>query len=218
MKLRAYARKIGISYITAYRHFKSGILKGVQLPTGTIIVEENETKEELKSKNIHVALYARVSSSENKDNLKTQLERLKNYATAKGYIISKEVSEIGSGLNPNRKKLIALLKDNKYDIIIVEHKDRLARFGTELLDIVLNQVNRKIEIINQVDNETEDTIQDLVSIITSFSARIYGQRRSKRKTEQIIQNLKLNKTTKKNAKKETPNKKKEEAKESVKIN
>ena len=203
MKLKDYANKLGISYITAYRHFQSGSLKGFQLPTGTIIVEEKETKEELKKTNTKAALYARVSSSENKDNLKTQLDRLRTYAGAKGYTIVKEVGEIGSGLNPKRKKLISLLSDDKYDIIIVEHKDRLARFGTELVELLLNKLDRKLEIINQTDNETEDIIQDLISIITSFSARIYGQRQSKRKTEQIIKELK----SERNASNKKPNKK-----------
>lgn len=103
MKLSAYAKKIGVSYLTAYNYYKSGIIKGTQLPTGTIIIEDNLPV--VQKQYNKVALYARVSSSENKDNLKTQLDRLRTYATAKGYTISKEVSEIGSGLNSNRKKL-----------------------------------------------------------------------------------------------------------------
>lgn len=76
-------------------------------------------------------LYARVSSSQNKDNLDSQTERLRQYATLSGYNVVKEVKEIGSGLNEDRKRLNTLLsKDlNSFDYIIVEHKDRLTRFG-----------------------------------------------------------------------------------------
>lgn len=189
MKLSAYAKKIGVSYRTAYTYFQTGVIKGTQLSTGTIIIDEQNTEKTQKNR---AALYARVSSSENKNNLKTQLERIKSYSIAKGYTIVKEVSEIGSGINSTRKKLTALLQDKSYDIIVIEHKDRLARFGTEYIDILLNQLGKKIEIINKVNTETEDLTQDLISIITSFSARIYGQRRSKRKTEKIIKSLQKN--------------------------
>jgi predicted site-specific integrase-resolvase len=82
------------------------------------------------------AIYAKVSSSENRDNLERQAERLTHYAIAKGYKVVKVVKEIGSGLNDNRKKLEQLLMTSGYDILIVEHKDRLARFGTHYLDVL----------------------------------------------------------------------------------
>lgn len=188
MKLSAYAKKIGVSYLTAYLYWKKGLLKGKQLQTGTIIIQEEETTQAIQTQP-RVVLYARVSSSENKDNLKTQLERLKTYAASKGYNIVKEITEIGSGLNDTRKKLIAQLQKKDWDIIIVEHKDRLARFGVELVEVLLKQLGKHIEIINQVDDKKENIIQDLISIITSYSAKIYGLRRSKRKTETIIKQL-----------------------------
>lgn len=198
MKLSAYAKKIGVSYLTAYRYFKTGIIQGKQLSTGTILIEDN-TEEKTIEKQVEkynkcsstkkVALYARVSSSENKDNLDSQLQRIRTYSIAKGYTVIKEVAEIGSGVNSSRKKLLKLLKNNDWEILIVEHKDRLARFGIEIIENLLEQLNKKIEIINIVTTDTEDIIQDLVSIITSFSAKIYGKRRTQRKTEAIIDSL-----------------------------
>ena len=92
-------------------------------------------------------------------------------------------------MNDNRPKLNQLLKDNSYDVIVIEHKDRLTRFSFNYINTLLENQNRKIEIINNADYDRADLIQDFVSVITSFCARIYGNRRSKRKTEQIIKEL-----------------------------
>jgi putative resolvase len=186
MKLSDYAKQLGVSYQTAWNHFKADKIPYPtrKLPSGTIIVDY------CSSPNSNtVAIYARVSSSENKENLERQAERLSNYAIAKGYKIQYVVKEIGSGLNDNRKKLENLLTKEDFGILLVEHKDRLARFGTHYIDILLKRCNVKLEIINQAENSQEDLMNDLVAIVTSFAARLYGQRRGKRKTEKIIQEL-----------------------------
>ena len=188
MKLSEYAKRNSITYRTAFTHWKKGYLKGKQLPSGTIVIENEDS--ELKNDNkIKAILYARVSSSMNKSNLESQMERLKSYAYAKGYIIQKEIKEIGAGLNDNRKGLTGILQKSDWNIIIVEHKDRLVRFGLSYMQLLLERNKQKIEIINETNSDKEDLIQDFVSIITSFTARLYGQRRSKRKTEKIIEEL-----------------------------
>ncbi len=107
--------------------FKDGKLHNArQLPTGTIVVLEDETNN-FSNKNV-VAIYARVSSHENKDNLESQINRLKEYAIAKEYQIEHVVGEIGSGVNDARPKLIQLLNKGGYSILLVEHRDRLTRF------------------------------------------------------------------------------------------
>jgi len=185
MKLNEYAKLNSLTYRTAYNHWKAGYITGKQLKSGTIVILD----ESLKLIENNVILYARVSSSENKDNLESQLNRLRDYANAKGYIIKKEIKEIGSGLNDKRQQLENILKSNDWNILIVEHKDRLARFGTNYLNILLEKDNKKIEIINNTEEKNDDLMQDFVSIITSFTARLYGLRRSKRKTEKIIKEL-----------------------------
>ncbi|XEY28930.1 hypothetical protein UABHE_004535 [Candidatus Uabimicrobium helgolandensis] len=72
---------------------------------------------------------------------------------------------------------------------MVEHKDRLARFGLNCIEILLAKENKKIEVINKTSGDKEDLMQDFVSIITSFCARLYGLRRNKRRTEKIIKEL-----------------------------
>src|SRR5690242_501303 len=116
MKLSAYARKVGISYKTALTWYHAGKIKGQQMDTGTILIDED------KPINPEVtAVYARVSSSENRDNLATQADRLVNYCMAKGYRIERIVKEVGSGVNDGRPKFLALLADPTVTRIVVEH-------------------------------------------------------------------------------------------------
>lgn len=194
MKLSDYARKIGISYRTAWRWYRSGRLKGYQAETGTIIITEPLPDVIAPTPEKKVAIYTRVSASENKDNLETQAKRLMDYSAAKGYQIAAIVKEIGSGVNDTRPKLIKLLTDPTMTLIVVEHKDRLTRFGFNYIEKLLAMQGRRIEVINWevinwVETGKEDLIQDFVSIITSFCARLYGERRSKRKRERIILEL-----------------------------
>jgi predicted site-specific integrase-resolvase len=181
MKLSDWAKKQGISYKTAWRLYKQGHIKGYQLPTGTIIIEEEQRREHRK----RCIIYARVSDHQSKDNLERQAERLKDYAMAKGYQIVDVVKEIGSGVNDRRAKLQKTLKRNDYDILLVEHKDRLTRFGFNYLQTLLEKCNIKIEVVNKVDDDKHDLIQDFISIIYSFSARIYGIRKGREKARKI---------------------------------
>lgn len=186
MKLSEYAKKTGISYQTAWRMWKRGQLNAYQLPTGTVVVK---IEDETTSVDLIACIYARVSSAENKKNLEAQAQRLTNYAIARGYRIYKVVKEVGSGLNDNRKQLAKILVDDNYNILIVEHKDRLARFGTNYLSLLLEKTGKKLEIVNLADNSKDELMQDLIAIITSFCTRLYGLRRSKRKAEKIIEQL-----------------------------
>jgi putative resolvase len=186
MKLSQYAKQQGISYRTALRWFKDGTIKGYQAPSGTIIVTIDEQASSQVQK---VAIYARVSSSENKSNLESQAERLVAYCTAKGYQVAKVVKEIGSGVNDSRPKFLSLLEDQSISLIVLEHKDRGTRFGFRSIETLLRGQGRNIEVVNHAENGTEDLLADLVSIIDSFCARLYGQRRAKRKTEKIVVEL-----------------------------
>lgn len=187
MRLKEYAKHLNIHYRTAWNHFKKGLIPGAyQLPSGTIIVPEQETE----SLHKNVAVYCRVSSSQNRTNLKSQSERVEQYCLAKGYTIQKVVQEVGSGINEQRKKFLALLRDQSIDLIVVEHQDRATRFGFHYLQAMLQEQGRNIEVINQVHESKQELMQDLIAIITSFTARYYGQRRAKRKTEKIVQELK----------------------------
>ena len=166
MKLSQWAKKLGISYKTAWRMYKRGeIPNDIKLPTGRVIVlEEDKVVEENT-----VAIYCRVSDNNSKDNLERQAERLKEYAIAKGYKIKHIVKEVGSGVNDARPKLLKLLNQRDYQILLVEHKDRLTRFGFNFIKNWLENTGRKVEVVNEAQDDVSDLMQDLVAIIYSFS-------------------------------------------------
>jgi len=187
MKLSKWAKIQGIGYRAAWNHFTLGLIPGAyKLNSGAIIVPDAQKITNIQE---HVVCYSRVSSSQNKDNLISQSKRIMDFCSAKGWIVSEDVREIGSGLNDNRKKLLKVFTDKKATKIVVEHKDRLTRFGFNYIDALCKSFNCEIIIINPATTDKEDLIQDFTSIITSFCAKIYGQRRSKHSTEKIIKSL-----------------------------
>jgi predicted site-specific integrase-resolvase len=182
MRLSAYAKKMGVSYKTAFRWWKAGKLDAYQLDTGTVIVREPAQPQEAAQ----VALYARVSSADQKEDLERQMQRLKDYAASKGYQVSKTVNEVASGLNDNRPKLIKLLTDLSIGVIIVEHRDRLTRFGFNSIEQLMQTQGRRIEVIFPSDTDN-DLVDDFIAVITSMASRIYGRRTSKRRAAKIKQ-------------------------------
>jgi len=96
------------------------------------------------------------------------------------------VKEVASGVNDNRPKLKALLGKRDFDILLVEHKDRLTRFGFGWFESLCPF---QLEVVNVAESDTHDLMEDLVAILTSFSARLYGQRRGRKKTEAAIKAL-----------------------------
>lgn len=188
MKLSEYARRNGIIYRTAWEHFRKGLIPNArQLPTGTIVIDEQVAQ---SNKDEYTIVYSRVSSSQNKDNLQSQSKRLVDFCNAKGWGVDAVVSEIGSGLNDGRRKMLRILDEGKCTRLVVEHKDRLTRFGFRYIESLCRHIGCDLVVVNVVDDDKEDLIQDFVSVITSFCARIYGKRRSKRKTEKLIEELK----------------------------
>lgn len=192
IKLSKYAKEKGIHYNTAMNHFKAGKIAGaIQRETGSIYVPSDwDIKPTFKEKTC--VLYARVSSSENKDNLISQLERLRSYANAKGYTIINEYKEIGSGLNDNRKILTSILERNDFQIIVVEHKDRLTRFGFNYIQSLLKTNNRLVDVSNLVEEKDASLVEDLISIIYSFSARMYGLRKGTKTTKKLLSVIREN--------------------------
>lgn len=186
MKLSEYAKKNSIGYRTAWRYFHRGLIPNARrLPSGTIIIDEEEIPVK-NSKEEYTVIYARVSSSENKSNLESQAERLENFCTAKGWIVNQVVKECASGLNDSRPKLIKILQERKATRLVIEHKDKLTRFGFNYIKVLFPEC--EIVVVNKAE-DNKDLFEDFISLVTSFCTRIYGRRRSKKKTEEIIKSL-----------------------------
>lgn len=163
--------------------FQTGKLpiRSEQLPTGTILVYPEQPEAQQRN----IVLYARVSSSDQKEDLQRQLQHLRDYAASQGMHIVEEVQEIGSGLNGHRKKIHKLLRNASITDIVVEHRDRLARFGVPLLESALDAAGRKIIVINDTEYK-DDLVQDFVDVMTSMCARIYGKRSAKNKAKKAL--------------------------------
>ena len=188
MKLSQYAKRIGVTWRTAYSYFKGGSIQGAyQLPSGTIIVPDEVSADSVE----HIVVYARVISAENKSNLESQADRVVQFCNARGWCVHEVVKECASGLNDSRPKLQKILKTRQATKIVVEHKDRLTRFGFEYIKTLFPEC--EIVVVNVVEDKN-DLMQDFVSLVTSFCARLYGQRRTKRNTEKLIQSLNENHT------------------------
>src|SRR6266568_9240111 len=192
MKLSTYAKQLGISYSTAWRMWKRGEIAGYQLASGTVIVTQPEQESHVIRK---VAIYARVSNSENKKNLDTQAERLVAWCTLQGWSVVQVVKECGSGVNDQRPRFLALLADLSITHIVVEHKDRASRFGVAYIQTLLAVQKRELVVVNTADTVEDDLMGDFVAIITSFAARLYGRRRAKRKTALVLAALQQKGTT-----------------------
>ena len=182
MKLRVWAKKQGISYKTAWRWWADGKLPvpAEQMPTGTVIIRDEDASVVAGA----VALYARVSSADQRNDLDGQLGRLAVYAAEQRMTVVKAVGEIGSGLN-HRPKLMKLLADPTVASIVVEHRDRLMRFGFEYVESALRAQKRQVIIMNPGEVK-DDLVQDMIEVLTSFCARLYGRRWARHKAEKAV--------------------------------
>ncbi|QBI54074.1 IS607 family transposase [Streptomonospora litoralis] len=181
MKLTEWARKQGVSYRSALNWFHAGTLPVAarQLATGTILVEEPVTT------GGRAAAYCRVSSAGRKPDLERQAGRVAAACTERGITLDQVVTEVGSGLNGNRPKLHALLRDASVSVIVVEHRDRLARFGTEHVESALAASGRSLVVLD--DSEVDDDlVRDITEVLTSMCARLYGKRSAGKRAAQGV--------------------------------
>lgn len=191
IKISQAAQILSITPLTIRRGIYAGKIPSIKTDTGRVFIPmswiNQQTGKSIPNQNIKCAIYSRESSSENKAALESQTNVLKQYASAKGYQIVSITQEIASGLNDDRQKLKRLLVKKDFDVLLVEHKDRLTRLGFKWFEQLCPF---KIEVINTAETETQDLMEDFVSIITSFCARLYGQRRGRIKTEKVIEAIK----------------------------
>ena len=148
------------------------------------------TQERKTKKDLNVIGYARVSSKKQSDDLDKQVNNLKLYLDNK-YQTYEIITDIGSGINYTKKGLQLLIeKINKkeVDIIVVLYKDRLLRFGFELIEYFARINNVKIEVLDKINKtQDEELVEDLIQIITVFSCKIQGKR--KNKTKELLEDF-----------------------------
>lgn len=189
-KPKEFAEMIGVSVKTLQRWDKEGKFKAYRTPTDRRYYTYKQYVDYMgdgNSKHGKTVIYARVSMSNQKDDLQNQVEYLKQYANAKGIIVDEVFEDVGSGLNYNRKKWNKLIEDcmlGSIKTIIVAHKDRFIRFGYEWFERFLKSNGVEIIVVNNEKASPEqELINDLISIIHVFSCRIYGLRKYKKQIE-----------------------------------
>ena len=132
-----------------------------------------------------MVVYARVSSHDQRHDLDRQVARLTEWATASGHAVGEVVTEVGSGLNGKRAKLRRVLSDPAAGVVIVEHRDRLARFGTEYLEAALAAQGRKI-VVTDPGETSDDLVRDMIEVLTSLCARLYGRRGARNRAMRAV--------------------------------
>jgi putative resolvase len=120
-------------------------------------------------------LYARVAAHDQRADLDRQVARLSGWAAGQGIGVAEVVCEVGAGMNGRRPKLARLLADPTVAMIVVEHRDRLARFGVEYLEAALGAQGRQVVVIDPSET-TDDLVRDMVEALTSLCAQLYGRR------------------------------------------
>jgi putative resolvase len=172
MKLAVWARANGVHPQTAYRWFRQGTMPvpARRLPSGTILVDAPGSPPSGR-----VVLYARVSAHDQRADLDRQVARLAAWATGQGMIVAEVVREVGAGVDSKRPRLRRLLADPHATTIVVEHHDRLARFGVEHLEAALSAQGRRLLVVDPRET-SDDLMQDMIEVLTGFCARLYGRR------------------------------------------
>ena len=188
LSIKEASEFLGVSIDTLRRWEKAGKITSSRTSGGH---RRYEKKDLIKLKGYNTQenritiAYCRVSSSDQKDDLQRQINNVSNYCVARGYQF-KVISDLGSGLNYNKKglkELIELICSNSVERLVINYKDRLVRFGFEMIEQLCSIYNVKIEIINHTEDKTyeEELVDDVLSVITVFSARLYGSRSRKAK-------------------------------------
>jgi putative resolvase len=172
MTLAEWARANGVHPQTAYRWFRQGTMPvpARRLPSGTILVDTPGSPPGGR-----VVLYVRVSAHDQRADLDRQVARLTAWATNQGMVVADVVREVGAAVNGKRPRLRRLLADPHATTIVVEHQDRLARFGMEHLEAALAAQGRRLLVVDPGES-TDDLMRDLIDVLTEFCARLYGRR------------------------------------------
>ena len=181
MNLTDWARQNGIHPQTAYRWFRNGTLPVPARRVGprTVLIETDPASP------AGVALYARVSSHDQRSDLDRQLGRLVAWAAEHQLAVTHTVAEVGSGMNGARPKLRRLLSDRTVRCIVVEHRDRLARMGSEYVEAALLGAGRRLVVVDPAEVE-DDLAGDMTEVLTSLCARLYGRRSARTRANRAL--------------------------------
>ena len=184
MNLTEWARLQGIHPQTAYRWFREDRLPvpAVRVSSRSVLVAPDATLSPARG---GFGVYARVSSHDQKADLDRQVARLTQWAAQAGTPVVRVEAEVGSGMNGARAKIRRLLADPKVQAVVVEHRDRLGRMNTELVEAALSAHGRRLVVLDP-DEADDDLVRDMTEVLTSFCARLYGRRSARNRAEKAL--------------------------------
>ena len=182
--LKEAKKLLGVTTRTIQRWDKEGKIRVVRTVGGRRRIPESEIKRILGLREERVVVgYARVSSTTQKDDLERQKQLVHSYAKDRGYGEIQILSDVGSGLNENRKgflRLLEMVTERKVSKVIVVYEDRLTRFGFETLRRMFQAFGTAIEVINSGEKAPqEELVEDLITIVSHFAGKLYGMRSHK---------------------------------------
>ena len=185
MNLTEWARSQGVHPQTAYRWFREGSLPvpAVRVNQRTVLVNPDSAGDEAGAGG--VGLYARVSSHDQRDDLDRQVARLSEWAANAGSAVVRVEAEVGSGMNGARRKVQRLRADPRVATVVVEHRDRLGRMNTELVEAAPSAHGRRLVVLDSGE-VTDDLVRDMVEVLTSFCARRYGRRSARNRAIKAV--------------------------------
>jgi putative resolvase len=172
--LTEWAEAQGIHVTTAYRWYREGTLPVPAKKVGRLILVSPDAAA-APAKQEAAGLYARVSSHDQKADLDRQVARLSAWAAQAGLPVARVEAEVGPGTNGTRSKARRLLADPAVTVVVVEHRDRLGRMNTELVESALAAHGRRLAVIDNGE-VTDDLVRDMTEVLTWFCARLYGRR------------------------------------------
>ena len=185
MNLTEWARAQGSHPQTTNRWFHAGTLPvpAVRVNRRTILVSPDAATKAVPAEAL--GLYARVSSHDQRGDLDRQVARLSEWAAKAGHPVVRVEAEVGSGMNGARTKVRRLLSDPAVTTVVVEHRDRLGRMNTELVEAALSAHGRRLVVIDPGEVD-DDLVQDMTEVLTSFCARLYGKRSARNRAEKAL--------------------------------
>jgi predicted site-specific integrase-resolvase len=183
VNLATWAECNGVARVTAYRWFHAGVLPVPARKVGRLILVEPASGTGPVTR---TAVYARVSSADQKADLDRQVARVTVRATAVQIPVEKVVVEVGSALNGHRHKFLALLRDPTIGRIVVEHRDRFCRFGSEYVEAALAAQGRELGVVDSAEVD-DDLVRDMTEILTSMCARLYGKRAAQNRAKRALE-------------------------------
>lgn len=183
MNLAAWAERNGVARVTAYRWFRAGRLPVSAQRVGRLILVDEPAGD--GGPVGRTAVYARVSSADQKADLDRRVARVSEGATERQMPIDEVVTEVGSALNGHRRKFLALLRDQSVQRIVVEHRDRFCRFGSEYVQAALAAQGRELVVVDTGEVD-DDLVRDMTEILTSMCARLYGRRAAANRAKRAV--------------------------------